>query len=155
MAGSRAIIGWREWVALPDLGIPALKAKIDTGAKTSTLHAFDVETETEGGVLFVSFGVHPLRTRRDVVVRCRAEVFDQRNVRDSGGHTEQRLVIVSRVELGARSWPIELTLTNRDTMLFPMLLGRRAMQDRFIVDPDQSYTTGRGYSRLYRHRRSN
>lgn len=149
VTGDKQIIGWREWVALPELGIPALKAKIDTGARTSTLHAFDVQSFEHGGIRYVAFGMHPLRRKRDIVVRCRAEVIDQRIVSDSGGHKQKRYVIRSAVRIGDREWPIELTLTNRDTMLFPMLLGRTAMKDRFVVDPDRSYTLGRRRSRAY------
>jgi hypothetical protein len=146
----RLVLGWREWASLPDLGIPALKVKVDTGAKTSTLHAFDVEPEESEGRLWVHFGVHPMRKRRDLVIRCRSQVVDQRNVSDSGGHRQMRFVIESLIKIGEQAWPIELTLTNRDTMLFPMLLGRSAMNERLLVDPDGSYTQGRGLGRVYK-----
>lgn len=137
------LTGWREWVALPDLGLTPIKAKIDTGARTSTLHAFSVESFQSGGRLHVRFGVHPLQKRTDVVVYGEAPVIDRRPVTDSGGHTEERYVIATRLVLAGREWPIELTLTNREEMLFRMLLGRTALAGRTQVDPALSYVTGR------------
>lgn len=149
MAIEKRRIGWREWVSLPSLGIPALKAKIDTGARTSALHTFELEPFSRDGRSFVRFGVHPLRRRRSLVIRCEAEVIDQRLVSDSGGHRENRFVILSPVTIGGETWEIELTLTNRDSMLFPLLIGRTAMVGRLLVDPDRSYTLGRGLGRVY------
>lgn len=142
-------MGWREWASLPSLGIPALKAKIDTGARTSALHTFDLEHFEKDGRPFVRFGIHPMRRRRSLVIRCEAEVIDKRIVSDSGGHRESRYVIESPVRIGDETWPIELTLTNRDTMLFPLLIGRTAMAHRLIVDPDKSYTHGKALGRVY------
>lgn len=146
------MVGWREWVALPDLGIPALKAKIDTGARTSALHAFELERFTEAGTDKVRFGIHPLRRKPKLAIHCVADVVDERLVTDSGGHTEKRLVIVTPITLGQMTWPIEITLTNRDTMLFRLLLGRTAMHHRLTVDPTASFLTGKTLSRAY-HRR--
>ncbi len=144
------IVGWREWVKLPGLGIPAIKAKVDTGAKTSSLHAFQVELiEGEGGEM-VSFKIHPIRKRRDIVIDCQAPLFDRRVVRDSGGHSEERFVILSTLKMGPFTLETEFTLTSRDDMIFPMLLGRRAIQaGNMLVDVNQSYVHGRVKVRNY------
>jgi hypothetical protein len=136
-------IGWREWVALPDLGLPAVKTKVDTGARTSALHAFLIEPYTEDDIDMLRFLIHPIQHNQDFQVECRCPVFDRREVTDSGGNTEMRYVIQSDMVFGRERWPIELTLTNRDTMAFRMLLGRRAMEDRYIVDPAASYLKGK------------
>jgi len=137
------LLGWREWAALPELGLDLIKAKVDTGARTSTLHAFYVQPFRRGTCRHVRFGVHPLRGRTDVVVHGQAQVIDRRRVSDSGGHREERYVILTQLRLGSLEWPIELTLTNRETMLFRMLLGRSAIAGRALVDPDLSFVTGR------------
>ena len=135
-------VGWREWAGLPDLGIARIKAKIDTGARTSALHAFALDTFSEHGQRMVRFGVHPLQRKLRPQIFCVAAVVDERWVMDSGGHREQRLVIATRVCIGTMTWPIELTFTDRDTMRFRLLIGRSAMRNRLQVNPDGSYATG-------------
>lgn len=143
-------IGWREWISLPDLGLPAIKAKIDTGAKTSALHAFFIERFKQDGSDFIRFCMHPLQKNRDLVIRCEAPLHDERIVRDSGGHKELRYVIETKMILGTHKYPIEMTLTNRDSMNFRMLLGRSAMKNRLLVNPSQSYLCGKlNYQMLY------
>lgn len=137
------LIGWREWLSLPELGIKGIKAKIDTGARTSALHAFAVECFSENNRRMVRFGIHPIQKNTRVEKWCAAEVVDEREVSDSGGHREMRYVIYTPISLGGHTWPIEITLTNRDTMKFRMLLGRSAMTEGFLVDPKSSYKMGK------------
>lgn len=139
---TRLLIGWREYLALPRLGLPVLKAKVDTGARTSSLHAFKIETFHEYGTLKVRFRVHPVQRRNDIVVVCEAPIVDRRMVSDSGGHREMRYVIKTPMEVDGHIWPIEITLANRETMSFRMLLGRSAMT-HLLIDPSQSYLLGR------------
>jgi hypothetical protein len=146
------VLGWREWVGLPGLGLPLIKAKVDTGARTSTLHAFYVDPFRRGGTQLVRFGIHPLRGRTDVVVHGETTVIDQRQVADSGGHRELRYVILASVSVGGLEWPIEVTLANRETMLFRMLLGRTAIAGHALVDPDHSFLTGRQTAPARRYR---
>lgn len=136
------IIGWREWIRLPQLGIEHIKAKIDTGARTSALHTFDLEPYDDKGMRMVHFKMHPVQHRTKPVIECHSPVLDERRVTDSGGHREQRFVIITEACLGELCWEIELTLTNRDSMRFRMLLGRTAMAGRFLVDPRASYLIG-------------
>lgn len=145
---SRQKIGWREWCSFPQLVIPYIKAKIDTGARTSALHAFYVKPFKQDGIEMVEFGVHPLQKRNDLKFICRAPIKDYRAVSDSGGHREMRYVIETPITMGDRTWPVELTLTNRDTMRFRMLLGRTAMGGMQVL-PDQSFLTGRPVRPLY------
>ena len=136
-------LGWREWVALPDLGIHQIKAKVDTGARTSALHAFEVRPYTEDGCDRVEFLMHPVQKNSDMVVTCTANVLDKRLVTDSGGHKEERYVIGTTLSIGRNAWPIEVTLTSRDDMLFRMLLGRTAIKGRAQVNPARSYVVGK------------
>ncbi len=147
---NRIIVGWREWVSLPELQLPAIEAKVDTGAKTSALHAFFVERFRRNGSDFVRFRVHPLQRNSDLVIESVSPLVDERMVSDSGGHQELRCVIETQLDLGADRWPIEMTLTNRDSMRFRMLIGRTAMKSRIQVNPSASYLTGKlDYRKLY------
>ncbi|MGJ8668021.1 MAG: ATP-dependent zinc protease family protein [Oceanococcus sp.] len=136
--GQRAV-GWREWLSLPELGITHIKAKVDTGARTSALHAFYVEPFKRKQQDFLRFGVHPNQDENDTAIHCEAPVLEVRPVTDSGGHVEQRYVIQTTLRLGVEEWPIEMTLTDRDTMKFRMLLGRTAMRGRLFVVPGRSH----------------
>ncbi len=129
------ILGWEEWVTLPELGLPAIKAKVDTGARTSALHAFYVEPFGPARARKVRFGVHPVPRRNDIEVECVARLVDRREVRSSNGEREQRYVIETPIRIGDREWPIEVTLANRDMMSYRMLLGRRAIAGDVLVDP--------------------
>ena len=149
----QTIIGWREWLALPDLGIKAIKAKIDTGARTSALHAYDIEPFESGGALKVKFSVHPLQRRKDIEIHCEAHVVDRRRVTSSDGQSERRYVIRTLMAVGNLRWPIELTLTSRKSMRFRMLLGRSAMSSHLVIDPAKSYLIGGRLAKLYPKRR--
>ncbi len=133
------VVGWEEWLALPELGLPAIKAKVDTGARTSALHASAIAEVGSADRPRVRFDVHPIPGRADVVVTCVADVVDQREVTSSNGDVERRYVIRTPVAMGGRTWPIEISLTNRETMSYRMLLGRQAVRDDMFIDPARSF----------------
>ena len=137
------VIGWREWVGLPDLDIKLIKAKVDTGARSSSLHAFDVEPFDRAGEQWVRFTIHPEQRRSDIEVTAEAKILEFRSVRSSSGKAAVRPVIVTNVRVLGFTWPVELTLANRDEMGFRMLLGREAYRRRFLVDAGQSYYGGK------------
>ncbi|MGR9012722.1 MAG: ATP-dependent zinc protease family protein [Gammaproteobacteria bacterium] len=146
----KPMLGWREWVALPELKLAKIKAKIDTGARSSALHAFAIEPYRKGGQRWLMFAIHPLQNRCDVIIECHAPVKDRRFVTDSGGHKQRRYVIETQLVLGQSAIKAEMTLTNRDSMRFRMLLGRTAMDTRFIIDPSASYCQGKPDAVEYR-----
>ena len=140
---SRLTLGWREWLSLPELGVPWIKVKLDTGARSSALHAFDLERFRRADADWVRFVVHPLQRDTQRTIGAEGRLIDERVVRNSGGREELRPVIETGIELLGRRWPIELTLTRRDVMGFRMLLGRQALRGRAVVDPGRSYLAGR------------
>ncbi len=143
------MIGWREWVCLPQLGLPAVKAKVDTGARTSAIHARDIRrVKRDGGQDWVEFTVQPIQRDSTIERRCEAQLLDIRRVTDSGGHASDRFFIATELQLGSISRTIEMTLSQRDDMLFRMLLGRTAMVPGIQVDPSLSFTLGRVSARL-------
>ncbi len=133
------VIGWREWVGLPDFGINMIKAKVDTGARSSSLHAFDLHVFERDEAIWVRFQVHPIQRKKDRLVEVEAMVHEFRSVRSSSGIASMRPVIVTNVVLLGITWPVELTLASRDEMGFRMLLGREAFRRRFLVDAGNSY----------------
>lgn len=137
------IIGWREWISLPELSIPRIKAKVDTGARTSALHAFSLKPFEENGQKRISFEIHPMQHNVELTIHCEADVIDRRMVTDSGGHEEERYVILTPVTIAGQTWPIEITLTEREDMLFRMLLGRSALRKRYIVNPARSFVSSK------------
>lgn len=136
-------IGWREWVGLPDLGVPAVKAKIDTGARTSAVHAFGIQAFQSDGVDWVRFQIHPRQRSRQPTVTCEAPVHDYRSIRSSNGQRQERYVIETHLELGGSAWVIELSLANRDELGFRMLIGRQGLRRKVRIDPARSYVTGK------------
>lgn len=145
----KPMLGWREWVALPELNINEIKAKIDTGARSSALHAFEIDPYRKDGRPWVMFAIHPVQNQTDVVIECHAPVKDRRIVSDSGGHKQRRYVIETPLVLGRSTINAEITLTNRDSMLFRLLIGRTAMNSRFIIDSNHSYLQGNPDLRQY------
>lgn len=141
--GRQPTIGWREWVAFPELGVEAIKAKVDTGARTSSIHAFDLREVRRDGRVYVRFKIHPEQRSARPEIEVELPMVARRRVRDSGGKLEERPVVSTEIELMGERWPIELTLTRRDMMGFRMLLGRRAIRGRFVVDPGGSFYGGK------------
>ena len=137
------IIGWREWVSLPELGIRHIKAKIDTGARSSSLHAFDITPFTRDDTPMVGFSVHPVQRRENFSVQCEAPIHDIRSVRSSSGEARDRYVSQTPVIWVGEKWIVELTLADRTEMGFRMLIGREAVRGRMLVDPGRSYFGGR------------
>jgi len=135
-------LGWREWAALPDLGIAAIKAKIDTGARSCALHASEFEEFELDGQAMLRFCVHPFQRDAATTVRAEAPIVERRRIRSSSGHEQLRWVVRTRLRLGDASWPVELSLTTRDAMGFRLLIGRQALRRRFLVDSGRSYLCG-------------
>lgn len=139
----RSVIGWREWASLPDFEIDRINAKIDTGAKTSAIHAFKISEVMIEGDCYVDFYLHPMQRRKQPQVHCQAPLAGKRIIRSSNGQEEERYVIETRLRLGARLLKIDLTLTNRDAMGFRLLIGRDALRRKFMIDPGSSYLLDR------------
>jgi ribosomal protein S6--L-glutamate ligase len=137
------VVGWQEWCALPAIHIPAIKTKIDTGAKTAALHATDIEIFHRHDKAFVRFIVQPFKKIPAIAQHCQAPLIDQRLITNSGGSKELRAIIMTTIRLGAFSWEIEIGLTNRDLLTFPMLLGRDALKGHNIVDPARILCQGK------------
>jgi len=146
--------GWREWVSLPSIGVGSIKAKLDTGARTSALHAFNIETYWSDGELWARFFVHPYQKNDRREIACDARIEDIRIVSNPGGRRQRRLVIRTDVRLGDETWPIDLSLTDRDEMGFRLLIGRTTMHGKLIVDPDHSYLLGKRKTKKKRKRKN-
>jgi len=142
MSNNKLILGSEEWCQFIDLGIPAIKARVDSGAKTSALHAINIAPFVKDGEKWVKFDINPIQNNTKTIVHCEAQLIDKRIVKSSSGYREQRYVIQTNITIGENSWQIEMTLTNRDSMGFRMLLGREAMSGRILVDPEKKYILG-------------
>lgn len=142
MNSNKIILGSEEWCSFPELGIPAIKARVDSGAKTSALHAINIAPFIKEGENWVKFDINPIQNNLKTVIHCEAKLIDKRVVKSSSGFREQRYVIQTIIKIGSDTWAIEMTLTNRDSMGFRMLLGREAMSGRILVDPEQKYLLG-------------
>lgn len=147
---SNTIVGWREWVSLPDLGVSWIKAKIDTGARTSAVHAFDAEEFERDGATWIAYSIHPWQRRDDDAVRCESLVLDRRVVRSSSGQAEERPVVRTEITIAGRRVGAELTLSQRDEMGFRMLVGRTTLAQGFLVDVATSYAGKRPRQSLRR-----
>jgi ribosomal protein S6--L-glutamate ligase len=143
------ILGYEEWVTLPELGLGAVKAKVDTGARTSALHAHYVETFGPRGDRRVRFGVHPVPGRDDVAQECTARLVGRREVKSSNGKCEQRYVIETPIRIGDREWRIEITLADRNMMSYRMLLGRQGIPRDGLVDPNASFLQPKLHYKIY------
>jgi hypothetical protein len=141
-ASAPITLGWCEWVSLPSLGIVAIEAKLDTGARSSSLHVDSQELFERAGALWVRFSLHLAQGSEADAVSAEAPVIDQREVRDSGGHVTRRIFIRTRLELGGRRFPIEVNLAARRGLRYPMLLGRTALAKRFLIDPARKHLLG-------------
>ena len=152
------LIGWREWCALPELNIPAIKAKIDTGARTSALHAFNIQLKTKKSKQIVAFSVFPLQGNTQVVVNCESPLVEERLIMSSNGHREHRYIILTTIKINNQMRAIELSLSNRDPLKFRMLLGREALKDLAAIDVSRSFCQGRikkpDLKHLYPHYRA-
>lgn len=141
---NRLLVGWCEWCELPGLSLPPLQVKIDSGARTSALHATNIKPFTRDGLKMVEFDIHPHRDDDNIYIHCEAPVVDERHIKSSNGHEECRFVINTLCQIGDKTWDIELTLTDRSLMRFRMLLGRTAMhQGGVIIDPGEKYLHGK------------
>lgn len=138
----KIFVGWKEWASLPSLKVPFIKVKIDTGAKTSALHAYDLETFYQNGKRYAKFIIHPLQRDCIISIPVVAEIIDVRQVKSSNGHKEDRVVTRVPIKIGDKIWDIDVTLTNRDIMHHRMLLGREAMRS-FVIDPGRTYCQGK------------
>lgn len=147
----RVVVGWREWVSLPQAGVPWIKAKIDTGARSSAIHAFDVDAHVVAGEQRVRFSIHPWQRADDDVAELTLPVLDRREVRSSNGQTEERYAVAMDVVLAGRTVTTVMTLSNRDEMGFRLLIGREALEQGFLVDSAGSYLGGRPKRAVRRH----
>lgn len=148
------VAGWREWVALPDLDVRWVKAKLDTGARSSAIHAYDMEEVERDGEPWVSFEIHPWQRSDLDATRVELPIVDRRTVRSSTGHEEDRLVVSTTIRVVGLELVAELTLANRDEMGFRMLVGREAMRGALLIDPGRSYLGGRPSRKTRRRNRT-
>jgi len=140
---SKVLIGAQEWCAFPELGIPAIKMRVDSGAKTSSIHAFDIKKFERDGVEWVSFNVHPLQRDKTTTKQCEHVLVDRRHIKSSTGEKQKRYVIRTQMQMGGLVVDVDLTLANRDSMGFRMLLGREAMNGRVVIDPELTFCMGK------------
>lgn len=137
------IVGWKEWVSLPELALPAIKAKIDTGAATSSIHAYNIVQLTKNGKKFIEYELHPLQKNKKVIIKCLSPLIGHRKVRSSSGKLQTRPVIRTSIKIGEFTWTIDVNLTNRDSMGMRMLIGREALAGRVLVNPTQRFLHGK------------